>query len=83
MRERILTGWTFIRATYLIIGLLIIGQAWTEGQWAGVMLGGYFAAMGIFRFGCASGACYTVSDKIGEARWQQADQTIDFEEVKK
>ena len=27
-------------------------------EWVGVVFGGYFAAMGVFAFGCAAGNCY-------------------------
>jgi hypothetical protein len=57
MKERILTNWTFTRAFYLIIGLFVIIQSFKGQQWFGIAFGGYFAAMGLFAFGCASGSC--------------------------
>lgn len=58
MKARILSGWTFTRALYLIIGILIIIQSLMEKEWLGAAFGGYFAAMGLFAFGCASGSCF-------------------------
>jgi thioredoxin 1 len=57
MKERILTNWTITRAFYLIMGLFVIIQAFMGQQWVGIAFGGYFAAMGLFAFGCASGNC--------------------------
>jgi hypothetical protein len=57
MKERILTNWTFTRVFYLIAGCAIIFQSVISRQWFGVAFGGYFAAMGLFAFGCASGNC--------------------------
>lgn len=58
MKQRILTGWTFIRVIYLLLGSLIIIQSATDHQWFGIIFGGYFAAMGLFAVGCAGGACF-------------------------
>lgn len=58
MKERILTGWNFQRVLYLLIGSIVIIQSVIAKQWIGIPLGGYFAAMGLFRFGCAAGGCY-------------------------
>ena len=57
MKDRILKGWTFIRWTYLAMGLLIVIQAVVSQKWMEFFLGAYFASMGIFAFGCASGNC--------------------------
>lgn len=58
MKERILTNWTLTRVLYLIIGSTVIIQSVMSQQWFGVVFGGYFAAMGLFAFGCASGNCF-------------------------
>jgi len=57
MKERILTNWTLTRAFYLIMGVFVIIQSFMGQQWFGIAFGGYFAAMGLFAFGCASGNC--------------------------
>ena len=57
MKQRILTGWSFIRILYLLAGIMILIQSATDRQWMGVALGGYFAAMGLFAVGCAAGNC--------------------------
>ena len=61
MMKRITTGWTWIRAAYLGIGLLVILQSAFEGQWLGIILGTWPAAMGLFGLACAGGSCATGS----------------------
>jgi hypothetical protein len=57
MKDRILTNWTITRAFYLLMGIFVIVQSFMGQQWFGIAFGGYFAAMGLFAFGCASGNC--------------------------
>lgn len=57
MKHRVLTGWNWMRRIYLITGLVIIIQAAINEQWPGIALGGYFASMAVFKFGCATGTC--------------------------
>ena len=79
MKERILTGWTFTRALYVALGLYIIVNAIMNQQWVGVVMGGYFASMGIFSYGCAAGHCYTNPRPSGN---KTEIQEVEFEEVK-
>jgi hypothetical protein len=58
MLDRILTGWSFQRAFYLIAGGGMVAMSIIDHQWPGALIGSYFAAMGLFAFGCASGNCY-------------------------
>jgi hypothetical protein len=57
MKTRILTGWTFMRTVYLLLGVFVVVQSVQQQQWLGILLGGYFASMGLFAFGCAAGNC--------------------------
>lgn len=77
MKERILSGWTLTRVLYLVMGTYIIVQSVLEQQWIGILLGGYFASMGLFAFGCAAGNC-------GVGRYSEGHKNQDagnFEEV--
>ena len=67
MIERIFTGWTWIRAAYFLIGSWVIVQSALEGEWIGIALGAWPAAMGLFGLACAgvncaNGACEVRSD---------------------
>jgi hypothetical protein len=81
MKQRILTNWTFTRALYLVIGISIIFQSVESQQWFGAVFGGYFAAMGLFAFGCASGNCFGGNCSV-EPKQKSTIQDVDFEEVK-
>ncbi len=82
MKERILTGWTLTRVLYLVMGTYIVVQSVLDQQWIGILLGGYFASMGLFAFGCAAGNCGV---NYSEGRKNQDSATFEevvFEEVK-
>lgn len=64
MKERVFSGWNWIRIIYLITGITIIIQSAMSAQWLGIALGSYFSAMAIFRFGCAGGSCFGGSCNI-------------------
>lgn len=84
MKERILTGWSFQRALFLLVGGFIMVQSAVEGQWFGIAFGSYFAAMGLFRFGCAAGGCYGDNCQTTSTQNDQNElQDVEFEEVKK
>lgn len=84
MKERILAGWSLARVLYFMLGSYVIVQSVIEKHWLGVVIGGYFAAMGLFRFGCAAGNCFTPGavDNANEATKNIDVQQIEYEEVK-
>lgn len=83
MKERILTGWTLTRVLYLVMGTYIVVQSVLEQQWVGILLGGYFAAMGLFAFGCAAGNCGVGGYSDGRKNQGSANfDEVVFEEVK-
>lgn len=79
MKERILKGWTARRVIYLVLGIIIMIQAYKDGQWPGILAGAYFAAMGFFAFGCAGGACFGNVPYRGK---QNHTDDVEFEEVR-
>jgi hypothetical protein len=84
MKQRLLTGWTFIRVIYILIGSLIIIQSVADRQWFGIIFGGYFASMGLFAFGCAGGACFGGSCYYPQESKNKTNSIAEtgFEEVK-
>lgn len=82
--QRILTGWSFTRALYLGIGLVVIYEFLSIGHWAGALLGVYFASMGLFNFGCAANNCYTSprAQTLTPDVNGMADFNVEFEEIK-
>jgi hypothetical protein len=77
MKQRILTGWTFTRVLYVGLGTAVLINAVISQQWFGVLFGGYFASMGIFAFGCASGNCVVKPKQNNTSKIQE----VEFEEI--
>ena len=80
LKQKILTGWTFIRALYFGLGIFILIQSILDQQWLFVFVGAYFAAMGFLGFGCA---CFYNPNKPEQARKIEAKfQKVEYEEIK-
>ncbi|MEO7531962.1 MAG: hypothetical protein ABIS69_11140 [Sediminibacterium sp.] len=58
MKQKIFTRWTIRRVVFSGAGLFIIIQSIIDKEWALLLPGLYFMAMGAFSFGCASGNCW-------------------------
>ncbi len=83
LKQRILTNWTFTRALYIGLGVFVIINSIIYQQWFGLIFGAYFASMGLFRFGCASGDCFggtCNTESMGQTKSQI--QNVEYEEVK-
>lgn len=80
MKQRLISNWTLVRIVYFILGTLILVQSIMMNQWLGVLLGGYFASMGLFAFGCAAGNCSVSNDKPKDQL--EKEKEIHYEEVK-
>lgn len=57
MKERVVKGWNLRRALYLAGGIAALVMGIMDHDWMIGVFGAYFAVMGIFSFGCASGSC--------------------------
>jgi len=65
------------------MGITTIVMAVDMHEWLLGLMGAYFAAMGIFSFGCAGGNCYTgYSNKFRKESSNSNTSDIQFEEVK-
>lgn len=83
MKERILTGWTFQRGIFLLLGGFIMIQGLMNSDWISVAFGGYFFSMGLFAFGCAAGNCYPVNSGTKDKDMDpKVEQEIIYEEIK-
>jgi len=80
MKERILTNWNWMRVMYLLLGAFMTIQALASQQWFVALAGAYFASMGLFGFGCASGGCAV--DNRSSSGAGEAVSEVKFEEVK-
>ncbi len=82
MLNRILSGWTITRVLYVAMGTFVIVESIMDKQWLGMALGGYFAAMGLFAFGCAAGNCYSPTNQTSKLDASAGTADIEFEEIK-
>ncbi len=84
MKQRILYGWSLTRFIYLLLGGMLIAHSIVENQWWGVAMGGYFASMATFNFGCASAGCpgNNCSTPQHKTNSVTKDSLIEFEEIK-
>lgn len=83
LKQRIFSPWSFSRAIFAVTGIFIMIQSVIEHQWTGLVLGTYFASMGIFAFGCAGGNCYTGSGSTQPSAGQKTEsRDMEFEEIK-
>ncbi|WP_027375915.1 hypothetical protein [Kaistella palustris] len=55
--EKFIKNWNLRRIIYLVGGIFFVLIAVNDRTWWLIPFGLYFVAMGIFRFGCASGNC--------------------------
>jgi hypothetical protein len=79
MKDKILNNWTFTRVLYLAMGTFVMVQSAIDRLWLGVIIGIYFASMGIFALGCAAGNCSV--PKVQSTTSKKNDE-IAFEETK-
>jgi len=83
MKKRILTGWNLARILYLLLGTFVMVQSVIQQHWLGVAIGSYFAAMGIFRFGCAAGNCVNLNSNNHSISENTTDnKETAFEEIR-
>lgn len=84
MKNRILKGWTIRRILYLSIGIATIVMAFMYHDWMIGIVGAYFASMGLFAFGCASGNCFTgtCSPDYSARKRTAGTEPIQYEEIK-
>ncbi len=83
MKNRLLHGWTFQRGLYVVMGITIIIQSIISKQTMGTFLGIYFASMGLFAFGCASGNCFGRNcEAVPMKKSDKKIEDVTFEEIK-
>ena len=79
LKSRMLTGWTLQRIVFLGLGSYLLISAVMSQLWLGAVMGAYFAAMGLFAFGCAGGACGNAFSGGGN---KQQPTDVDLETIK-
>lgn len=77
MKQRIQSRWNFIRILWLIVGLGITIQSFTERNLLMLLPGIYFVFSALANIGCFAGSCATDY----RSNKKQSITEIEFEEV--
>jgi hypothetical protein len=80
MKERLLSGWNFMRVVWLMMGIGIAIQAITEKNFLMLLPGLYFVFAAIANIGCFAGSCGTGYNSRDNNK-KEAVTEIEFEEV--
>ena len=78
MKQRILSGWNFVRALWLVMGIGIGIQAVTERNYLMLFPSLYFVFAAIANVGCCAGSCAT---DFRSSNNKTSSTEIEFEEV--
>lgn len=65
MKERLLSGWNFIRVIWLVMGSGITIQAITQRNFLMLLAGLYFVFAALANIGCFAGTCAASFDTSG------------------
>ena len=82
MKQRILSGWNFVRVLWLMMGTGILIQAITEKNFPMLLPGLYFVFASLANIGCFGGTCAT-GYTTNNSNKKEAITEIEFEEVQK
>lgn len=83
LRQRLTTGWTFLRVIRLALALIITAEAWSSSEILFAVLGGFLAFQAIFNYGCCGAAGCDIDH--GRAKPKSLNHTSEvttFEEIK-
>jgi hypothetical protein len=79
MKQRIMSGWNFMRILWLMMGIGIIIQAATEKNFLMLLPGLYFVFASLANIGCFAGSCAT--GYSSKSTKKEAITEIEYEEV--
>lgn len=78
MKNSILSGWNFMRAIRLALGIFIVVQGIVTKEWAFAILGGLFSLMPLLNIGC----CGASGCNVPVVRSRKPSTDITYEEVR-
>lgn len=80
--SNITTGWNFFRLLRLVLGLAVVWQSVTSGDWMIAVLGGLFVLMAVTNTGCCgAGGCATPNTFNRQAK-ASSEEYAEYEEIK-
>lgn len=82
LRQRLTTGWTFLRVIRLGLALFITAGAWNSSEFLLAILGGFLAFQAIFNYGCCGTAGCDIDHRRSKAKSSDPTHEITtFEEI--
>jgi hypothetical protein len=83
LKQRLMTGWTFMRIFRLALALIISFEAWNSSEVLFAVLGGFLAFQAMFNYGCCgSGGCDIDHTRSRPRSLGEAGEVTTFNEVK-
>jgi hypothetical protein len=83
LKQRLMTGWTFLRIVRLALALIITFEAWNSSEMLFAVLGGFLAFQAIFNYGCCdTGGCEIDHTSSKPKSSSEAEGATTFNEVK-
>lgn len=83
LKQRLTSGWTFLRIFRLVLALIITAEAWFSSQVPFVILGGFLLFQAAFNYGCCGASGCDIDHKNYQSK--SSDETgslTTFDEVK-
>lgn len=81
-KQKLTTGWTFLRMVKLALGLIIAVDAWSRSELLFTVLGGFLAFQAAFNYGCCGAEmCDIDHAKTKEKSLVRRDESATFDET--
>jgi len=83
LKQRLITGWNFLRIVRLALALLIITEAWNSSEILFAVLGGFLAFQAILNYGCCGvSGCDIDHQRSKSKSLNETGEVTTFEEIK-
>lgn len=83
LRQRLITGWTFLRIVRLALSLIITVEAWNSSEMLFAILGGFLAFQAIFNYGCCGASGCDIDHRRSKSKSSgETNEVTTFEEIK-
>ncbi|MBI3518857.1 MAG: hypothetical protein HY062_05815 [Bacteroidetes bacterium] len=83
LKQRVLKGWTLMRAVRTGLAFIVIAQAWSNYDILFAVLGGILLIQSVFNYGCCSASgCNSNHTNNHSKSLHQSEELITFTEIK-
>jgi hypothetical protein len=83
LRQRVTTGWTFLRIVRLVLALIITIEALNSSEFLFAILGGFLAFQAVFNYGCCGASGCDIDHRLSKSKSpDETNEVTTFEEIK-